>query len=434
LHFFQAFGPLTLFRSLLGIATVFALFRWEQGLRWRLTAAIGASLIALSQFSRLKPMASSFSDMTFFWLAGDALRHGQDPYSASPILNTPNSLPLFELFSMAPLHITANLWKAFNLLGCLSLFPLSFRYVVRSSSYTGERLPFGQLIAVSTLVAFSYSSIENINGGQLHVFVALMLILGLSLRGSGHPVAAGLCASLAFLKINTALPMMPTLVNKKSDFRLVVWLGLALLTQVAIAAWPNKLQLLIEGDLRNISSLSNPGGGNDYTFMGPACAGIVSVNHTLYRIGLTDRALIGNLQLVMSASLGAWLTWKQWSGKFTPGKSVAVFSLFSVTFLYHRLYDTVLLVLPLAYSLFQYRRAGSAAMRRIYLTIGIAIVGVFYVPEHLLYGLSKQFSTLNWFVRGVVLPMPFWLIALALGLILAADDADDSSRTSIISN
>jgi hypothetical protein len=100
-------------------------------------------------------LTDDFEDLKLPWQAGDALRHGRDPYSDTRILSTTNSLPLFELFSLVPLPLLANLWKYFHLFGCILLVPLSARFIAVASGSTGRGIWPGPLAALSALVGFS---------------------------------------------------------------------------------------------------------------------------------------------------------------------------------------------------------------------------------------------------------------------------------------
>jgi hypothetical protein len=50
---------------------------------------------------------------------------------------------------------------------------------------------------------------DNVGGGQLHALSALCLLVALLLREAHRTVLAGLFLGAAFVKVNTALPMLP---------------------------------------------------------------------------------------------------------------------------------------------------------------------------------------------------------------------------------
>src|SRR6266566_2587174 len=101
--------------------------------------------------------------------------------------------------------------------------------------------------------------------------------------------------------------------------------------------------------VHRIEVLSEPGKVNDYSFQGARNESIIGFDHLFYRLGLRDRRLIRTLQYLAVAASGLWVAWQVVVARLPRGAACSLVALYSMVFLYHRDYDTLILALPLVY-------------------------------------------------------------------------------------
>ena len=387
----------------------------------RIAACAVATLAVLSARAIASSPPTGHGDLLLFWRAGQDLLHGRSPYSG-PILSSPNSLPLFAAFALVPLTTLGLFWKWFNILGAALLVPLSYILVGGSQSpFPRHSLTTIQIAGLSGLVVLSNASVGNAGGGQLHVWTALTLLLGLVARMRGFQVLAGVAIALACVKVHTAAVFLLVLTWKR-DGRTWVSFVLAIATLTLATTAPPILLDRVGEMLSNVKALSAPGAGNDYSYGAPASSTILGFNHALYRIGLRDRSIIGEIHLALNFILVTWTVWRVRSGRMPQSAQYSLLALVGVAFLYHRLYDAILLALPLTYSAVRYRSSSPQA-RWLYGVVGSTISALLFIPEYSLALLTK--AQLPSLVQAVLLPLPFWLLLTAIAALDCAERIEE---------
>jgi Glycosyltransferase family 87 len=298
-------------------------------------------------------------DFGIFWEAGRDVRWGIDPYSPArfgehPFLNPPTSLPLFALFASLPLRTSLGLWTVLNVLMTLGLVLLaSYALVAQSQIDSGghhsepelRKLDPLQMAALAVCLVFSDSSLMGLYLGQFNVFVAVMILAALAAQGRGHPVLAGICLSLATVKFVTMIPFLILFRCRADRLTWVVLmasvLGLCALTG-RISDLPGRVATLAQ----RAEELAAPGMVNDYSYDGTRNEGIISFEHLFYRLGMRDREWIRYTQFLALAAVGAWVAYLVILKDLPRPAAASLVSFFSLLFLYHRDYDTVILALP----------------------------------------------------------------------------------------
>ena len=359
-------------------------------------------------------------DYHIFWKVGRDLWEGLDPYdpvrfATDPFLNPPTALPVFALFATLPYQWSLIIWTLLNILLCSALPVLASRtldsqetsYASRSEapSAFGEILP--SVLAALTLVlivsdAFRY----GLFAGQLGVVTALALLAALDRQGRGRPIAAGFWLGLATIKVSTMLPFL-LLFLRKRDVWTWIALGLTCLMLCLLGGPPALLPGRISWTLQQIEALSSPGRVNDYSFLGTQYANMIGIDHALYRLGLRDRAMIRTLQSIGIVLLGLWIARQVLASRLPHAALCSLVALYSILFFYHRIYDTVVLVLPLVYSVNR-ARVAEGRPRWLFVASSISILLVLFASASFLRPLTE--SSLNWGLRGhfvqatVVLP------------------------------
>jgi hypothetical protein len=374
-------------------------------------------------------------DYQIFRQAGLDIWAGRNPYadeqfSRHPFLNPPTALPLFALFALAPFELSFLVWTVVNSLACLALLPISHRILIAQEQRVGEehRLPILVLAGLIPALLVSEASLVSLYLGQLGFFTAAVLLAALACQAWGRPLLAGVCLALATVKVATMLPFL-LLFLRKDDWLTWVALTVAVLALCLTTGSPAELPGQVTTLLERIKQLESPGVVNDYSFSGPRSENMLGFDHAFYRVGLRDRRLIRLVQLLALAVHGGWVAIQVLGKRLPRGAACSLVALFSVVFLYHRNYDTMILALPFAYSAAGARSA-QGQRRWLFFATAVAIVVVWYLDIGLLRSLqehSLHWGNWGWLVQATVLPCATWLVLLAMLCLVAATRSDQGS-------
>ena len=129
---------------------------------------------------------------------------------------------------------------------------------------------------------------------------------------------------------------------------------------------PERLFDQAQAMIRYIGIYSQSGKVNDLSFAGPIHESIVGSDHALHRVGIQDRGTYRTGQAIILIAIGGWLARGIRTGSLSDGLAVAIVSLFSAVFLYHRIYDTVIIAPAVV---FAFRQAKCSRGRPGYLSI-----------------------------------------------------------------
>jgi hypothetical protein len=377
-------------------------------------------------------------DYCIFRDVGKEVWMGHDPYASEqffnhPFLNPPTALPLFALFAVPSPRVSCALWSLANLLICFALVFLAHQ-VLRQDPSTArprpgtasnkEDLSCAALAVLTAALLASDATILNFYIGQLGVLAALVLLLALLAQAWNRPAWAGFWLALGTVKVGTMLPFL-LLFHRKTDRRVWVFLSatvafLCLLT-IPLPEMPGRLSSL----LHHIGELSAPGQVNDYSFQGTQHLNLIGFDHALYCLGFRDRSLIGILQYVILLPLSGWVAWCVLGPRrLSRGAAWSLVALFSMLFLYHRLYDAVVLVLPLVYCTRKARTTEGKA-QWLYTVSASALLAVLFLNRYYLADAfdfaQGESGFLGWLVQAVVLPIATWLLLLAAFTLTAAE-------------
>ena len=368
-------------------------------------------------------------DYHIFWRAGRDVWEGKDPFdparfAVNPFLNPPTAIPLFALFAVIPYRSSLIVWTLLNCLLCLAL-PVLARgalysqeglFARRSDHISACREPsWTVLIGLTMALMVSDAFNHGLVVGQLGVLVAVALLAALSAQGRGRPILAGFWLALATIKVSTMLPFL-IVFHRKADLR--TWAALAFFSAIlcALSGPPNQLPKRLSWMAQRIEVLSSPGSVNDYSFQGTQSQSMLGLDHAFYRVGLRDRAVIRALQFVAILSIGLWIMGQAWAGSLPRSALCSLVALYSVVFFYHRLYDTVILALPLVYSASR-ARIEQGRSRWCFVLTAVSIILVMNLSTMGMRTLTE--ASLNWglwgrLVQAIVLPYATWFILLAM--------------------
>ena len=178
-----------------------------------------------------------------------------------------------------------------------------------------------------------------------------------------------------------------------------------------------------------IGKLKAPGNVNDYSYAGTRNESIISFEHLFYRFGMRDRELMWNAQLLVLVAIGTWIAWLVLSGRLRRSELTCLISFFSMLFLYHRDYDTVILALPLV-NCAERMRAKTGQARGLYAACGLIVIAVLYMNAGYLRTLTQWcLNSGAWgrLVQATILPYVTWLILVAMILTARASHAAKAS-------
>ena len=150
---------------------------------------------------------------------------------------------------------------------------------------------------------------------------------------------------------------------------------------------------------------------------------MLGFEHAFYRLGLRNRAVIRILQLIAILVLGLWVMGQVVANRLPRAALCSLVALYSVVFFYHRIYDTVILTLPLVYCVGR-ARIEQGRSRRCFAASAISILLVLYPNTTGLKSLSE--ASLNWgvwgrLVQATLLTYATWLVMLAIILLYVAE-------------
>jgi hypothetical protein len=417
-------GPLVFYAIelsvLLAALAAVAGVRLKPALAWALTAAGLMAFIA-------EVRHSSGYDLRAFWLGGQNVWVGRSPYEPRPgvpvPLNPPTAFPLFAAFALLPFGTCVAVWTALNSVACLALVGLSAR-ALRAEAEPGDPrrvLNPSSIGVLSSAVALSFAARYGIDLGQLAVLTAIALIGAVLARVKGRWFTSAVCLAVATVKVGTMLPFL-LLFCGRGDRKTLIALaavGLALvLAATPATAVPGRFREMVG----NIARLDKT--VNSYEYANVSSAESFGIDHALYRLGLRNRSLIWLGQALILVVLGTIVAFEASPrGRLPRGAVVSLVALYAELFLYHRVYDTVLLALPLVYT------AGRANLERgleriLPAVAGVAVLAVMYLRVGLLRTLTSfalGAGAGGQAIQALVLPYATWSILLAMACLLLAN-------------
>ena len=342
-------------------------------------------------------------DHKIFWRAGRDVWAGIDPYSPErfstlPLLHPPSTLPLFAAFALLPESLSGLVVSI--VYSVLALCLVGFSLKVLAAQDPSEPFPLTkyEIGSISAAVALSEASTATLQLGQLSILASICLYAALYAQARRRPVTAGCLLALSTMKIGTMLPFL-LLFRRKEDRMTWVALGVSLLVLCCVSGHPERLPEQCREVVHRIGELAKPGAVNDISYLGPYNEWIMGFDHALYRIGIRGPRLLSLLQFVLLGLLGIFL-WRVSGNVKTPrALSIALVSLYSLLFLYHRVYDSVILALPLAYAV-AHASLSRGRSRWLFVAATVFMLSILFMRRGWLTLLDREGSTMahGWLV------------------------------------
>jgi len=387
---------------------------------WWAWTATGLGLIALVlRLFWADPPGGT--DLRWFWLAGQDVLAGLDPYHKESCVTPPNGLFLFTLFARFSFADALVVWTVLNLLGFVVLVVVAERALRAAEGPAAWHLSAPALGVLTAAVLLSVSTGYELGVAQLSLLTTLTILLALWARYRQRPVLAALGLALASVKAATLLPFL-LLFRRRQDLATWLLLPVACLGMYLLANPAGELFTRLGECLHNIGVLSTPGHMNNFAH--PVNADLIGFDRAIYFLGVADRGVVRLLQLAVVLLLGAWVVW-QLRGRHQLPEAAAcsLVAFYAALFLYHRLYDMPILVLPLVYT------AGRAQVtdgrqRFFYVASAAAVLGVLYLRLETVrqLGLHPQSQDLlTRLVAAAVVPYGVWLTLAGMVCLAAAE-------------
>ena len=319
-------------------------------------------------------------DFQVYYRTGLDVRRRDDPYAVYCCQYPINALPLFVLYTYLPEKTAATLWYAFNGLSLLCVAWLALRIIAKwgqggpdISWYTHAPGTLALLLAGATT--------WGLDAGQLTIWTSLFVYVAILALAHDRPLLSGLSLGTASLKITTSFPFL--LLFLRPD-RWRAWIAYtAVVAGLCFCLYPpSRLPELEREHVDNVRQARETGEVNDYTFAGPVHDDMLGLEHWLYCLGLRDSTTIARVQLGILLLVGFLLFWDFHLRKNPGGELLlaALLCIYSCIFLYHRIYDAVILALPLYYCM-QRAMIEPASRAAFYRTIATAFVLVLNFPR-----------------------------------------------------
>lgn len=375
-------------------------------------------------------------DFKLYRIAGLDLFQGLNVYQPHPGPDSqrspypPSAWPLFELFALASLRKSARIWSVLNALGAFLLVPLAAR-ALRAQDPTARLPPRPVLGLLSAAVALSNATCSSLALGQFSILCALSIFAALWAHGVSHPWLSGLFLTFATPKPATLLPFLLLFLRRKDA---PVWLSLALSSSalILISGHAAEIPHLLDDNLRLIARMSSPGQVNDYSYAGESHFSLIGFDHTLYRLGLRDRPLIQLTSYLLLIALLISVARPVLKARLSRSASCSLLTLFTMLFLYHRIYDAVLLALPLVYCVGRALARHPSSPRYPLALSASAILAVLFAFPELYPPLERWAVTHRPFgslIEALILPSSTWLVLSALVAFRLASHSASSLST-----
>jgi hypothetical protein len=394
-----------------GAVACFLIWRTSGRFRGQKTLVALAALMLFARAIVFLLTYDSWDFQVFYRIGLDVLR-GADPYvdvlSQYPL----SALPLFATIALAPVPVAQALWYGFNLVSLMLIVRLAQKIVhVRSAFCWSDDAP------VTLAVLLSGATTWGLDAGQLVVWTVLSIYAAIAMLGKGRQTAAGMSLAASTVKIATALPFFMLLLDRRR-WKAVVAFGATLLALCLCMYGPGRVPQLLAENVSNMKLARQVGEINDYSFSGPYHDDMIGLERWLYCLGLHDPVQVSVSQVLILLVLCLLLLW-DFRVRSNPGCEVlfeTLLCVFSCVFLYHRIYDSLILTLPLFYCVAQARESGKTH-GLVYKAIATGLILVMNLPRgavlHKLATWTMSHGLAGRLVQIIVLPVCTWILLAA---------------------
>jgi hypothetical protein len=158
---------------------------------------------------------------------------------------------------------------------------------------------------------------------------------------------------------------------------------------------------------------------------------MLGIDYLAYCLGVRDKASLSIVQGVVLCVLGFCLAYGIITERIRFGLGLALISLYSVIFLYHRVYDAVMIAPALVYAISQTRRCHG--WRRVSFSAAtIMMMIVIYMNRDIMTNVRTyvvaNHNVLSRISELVLLPYATWLILGSIAILFLTDRSDTAKK------
>jgi hypothetical protein len=428
--------------------------------RWHKVLVAIFLLACLAEFSVRGPLrllngGMGWNDFLSPYIQARAWAHGQDPYSAQSLIacwpsinprppfvdrdvaagtlevkrGMPSPYPLTSLvmlsvFATLPWPIALSLWSAISVASViLAAFALLAICGCRLFDMR-SKIFLGTVFALAPL----HTGLATANPAML---VAGLIVGAIWAGHARREKTAGVLLALAIcLKPTMAGGLLLYYLLRRRW--IVVVMSFAVAATIAMVGWA---RLAVAGVpwipsyIENSRRMFNVGSVDDFTQASGLRFNLI--NTQVFFAGLLNNAPVANLLawLLGTTLLGRWIWLCYRRGSSSGLLEVSAVSILSLIPIYHRFYDAVLLMLPLAWSLL-------LVHKRLITVVTLATIVPFFVPGPIfladlaLSGRIPLTIAKGWWWNTIVLPHEVWDLILVAVLLLYFMWREPSARGS----
>jgi len=376
--------------------------------RWILAAIVALDLVFVARLPWSFQHTSNFGwDFRHWWTAGTYIWAGLNPYDVAElrppnqyirsILYPPTVLPLFAIFALAPRRWSSLIWNIVNLVFCLCIGVMGRRALIAQDPEPHTMIDAPAAALLATPLILSKGTFIGLDGGVLSILATMSVLVALTTQFSGSKrrvCAAGL--AVATIKFTTLIPFL-LLFLRKSDRRTLLLCGAFVTALTFSTGNPANLPTRLSTLSAAIRVSREPGRVNDYSPLNPRSGRMVGIDVALARAGMTDRRAIDWLTRITLLAIGLSIAYAVLRHPEIPrGAICSLISLYSTLFVYHRIHELTILILPLLYCASRFVAITGVA-RWCYAWVVLAVVAAINKPERLetITGLSPSWILLK---------------------------------------
>jgi hypothetical protein len=366
-------------------------------------------------FVRIDPRV--LLDFRIFYNVGLDIWTGADPYelarwASHPFLHPPTAFPYFALMASVPYEVSVVVWAVIDSFLAIGMVLLAYRIFVRFGEAAVVDLSPAEVGVLVTVVTLCGACQATLGLGQLGIRASALILFAVLALAYNRSILSGALFGLATIKVATMLPFL-LLVLRRRDWKVWLALGATVCVLILLGGQPHRVAEQCIAMLQRIGELSKPGSINDITYTGPENANMLGIDHLAYRLGVRGSGNLRVIQFTVLGVLGVVLAFEVITGRMKPGLSLVLISLYSVIFLYHRVYDMVILTPALVYAVSQAKsclgwRRAAFGMATAMIVTALYMNGGLMTKAHSF--VMANDGTVSKAVEYIVLPYATWMI------------------------
>jgi hypothetical protein len=415
------------------LTTIGIMLGWRISNRWLwFVTSVGIAAMICRLIYLINSGANGF-DHKIFYNVGLDIWSGVDPYepvrwSSHPILHPPSAFPYFAFLTLLPYQESVIVWQLIDTVLSIGVIVLAWRLLIELGETSVVKVTTAEASVVAMAFALSDACMATLELGQLALRASVVILFAVLALRRGRFVLSGCALELATIKISTLLPFL-LLFLRRHPWQVWLACGATTCLLILLGGQPARTFDQARSILQYIGQLALPGAVNDISYSGPLNEWILGIDHLAYRLGVRDRTILTSTQWIVLILLGGWLAYALMIRRIGEGLGLALVSLYSVIFLYHRLYDTVIFAPALVYAFCQAKNS-HGKRRVLFCCSTLLMLSLLYMKRRPLAYLTQYVvahkSIASSAIEFVILPYGTWSVLGAMILLYLAARSDAS--------